>query len=53
MTSNTATGPKTATASVGTQNNVGSQVSAIFYRLQGFRKLICLRFFPTSGVVVE
>lgn len=28
MTSNTATGPKTVTASVGTQNNVGSQVSA-------------------------
>lgn len=27
MTSNTATGPKTVTASVGTQNNVGSQVS--------------------------
>ncbi|XP_068904379.1 protein still life, isoform SIF type 1 isoform X4 [Tenebrio molitor] len=26
MTSNTATGPKTVTASVGTQNNVGSQV---------------------------
>ncbi|GLV41393.1 hypothetical protein CBL_06623 [Carabus blaptoides fortunei] len=27
MTSNTSTGPKTVTASVGTQNNVGSQVS--------------------------
>lgn len=26
MTSNTATGPKTVTASVGTENNVGSQV---------------------------
>lgn len=28
MTSNTATGPKTVTASVGTQNNIGSQVSS-------------------------
>ncbi|XP_044727148.1 protein still life, isoform SIF type 1-like [Chrysoperla carnea] len=27
MTSNTATGPKTVTASVGTQNNVGSQIT--------------------------
>lgn len=26
MTSNTSTGPKTVTASIGTQNNVGSQV---------------------------
>lgn len=33
MTSNTATGPKTVTASVGTQNNVGSQVKLYIYLL--------------------
>lgn len=33
MTSNTATGPKTVTASVGTQNNVGSQVSTLKFTI--------------------
>ena len=31
MTSNTATGPKTVTASVGTQNNITSQVLTQFH----------------------